>query len=106
MSARGLLTGGRWLKSAETAAVEDKYLGGPYAEVSVSDAAQVSAAVEAADEAFRTRPLTPDERAAILTKAAGLLAERRERAAREHAKQAMREMDDLVLQRRQSSNTK
>lgn len=78
MSTMGLLTGGTWFLGRETLDVAEKYRGGVYARVALSDENQVSEAVRAAHEAFESSRLTPFERSEILHKAADVIEGRRE----------------------------
>ena len=61
--------------------VVDKYSGEVFATVCVSSAAEVDAAVAAAAQAFRRRPLASYQRYQILTKAAGLIEEKADQLA-------------------------
>jgi succinate-semialdehyde dehydrogenase/glutarate-semialdehyde dehydrogenase len=74
--AHPLIVGGTRVKTRETAPVLDKYTGKVIAEVSVAAREHVDDAAAAAEETFIAGALPVHERAAILDRAAELIAER------------------------------
>jgi succinate-semialdehyde dehydrogenase/glutarate-semialdehyde dehydrogenase len=74
----GVMIDGAWVRGASIDTVLDKYSLERHAEVANADAAQVTAAVDAATRAARN-PLPGHERAAILRRAADVLRDRKAR---------------------------
>lgn len=68
-----LLIAGQWCDGATRRSALDKFRLEPCTTIHVASAAQVHAAVTAADAAFRASALTPHERGAILDRCAALL---------------------------------
>jgi succinate-semialdehyde dehydrogenase/glutarate-semialdehyde dehydrogenase len=71
-----LLIAGAWVDGVRTQPVLDKYRLTPCTQLHVPSHEQVSAAVAAAHDAYRSNPLGPHERGAILDRAAALLEQR------------------------------
>jgi succinate-semialdehyde dehydrogenase/glutarate-semialdehyde dehydrogenase len=74
-----LLIGGRWTDSSITQPVLDKFTLAPCGELALASREQVGEAVREANAAFRQSSLTPQERGAILDRAAAVLEEYEER---------------------------
>jgi succinate-semialdehyde dehydrogenase/glutarate-semialdehyde dehydrogenase len=68
-----LLIDGDWVDGSDRTVVLDKYRLTPCASLHVASQAQVRAAVAAAQRAFTTSTLTPNERGAVLERAAAVL---------------------------------
>jgi acyl-CoA reductase-like NAD-dependent aldehyde dehydrogenase len=83
-----LLVAGEWVQSGEWAEVKSPYDDSLVGRVAVGDVATVERAIEAAHEAFRTADFPQHERAAVLERAAELVAERVEDLARTIAEEA------------------
>src|SRR5215213_10007385 len=71
-----LLAAGEWVETGEWAEVKSPYDGSPVGRVAQGDAELVVKAIEAAHEAFETADFPQHERAAVLDRAAELVAER------------------------------
>ena len=71
-----LLVGGEWLETGEWDEVESPYDGTVVGRVAQGDAALVERAAKAAHEAFSAGDFPQHERAAVLDRAAGIVAER------------------------------
>ena len=71
-----LLVGGEWLETGDWDEVESPYDGTVVGRVAQGDAALVERAARAAHEAFSAGDFPQHERAAVLDRAAGLVAER------------------------------
>ncbi len=76
-----LLVGGEWLETGEWGEVESPYDGTVVGRVAQGDAALVERAAKAAHEAFSAGDFPQHERAAMLDRAAGIVAERVEELA-------------------------
>lgn len=77
----GLYLNGEWLQRHDTLAVYHKYSGEVVAEVSVATADDVAYAVETAEQAFRTNPMSANRRAEILLNASKLIREHKDEIA-------------------------
>jgi len=73
-----LLIGGSWVAGDTTEPLRDRFRDEVFGEMAVAGRGQVDAAVAGVHRAFDTISLSPPERAAILAKAAALIASRRE----------------------------
>jgi succinate-semialdehyde dehydrogenase/glutarate-semialdehyde dehydrogenase len=71
-----LLIGGAWVEGKSRGSVYDKYSGALISTIAEADRAQVAAAVAGAKAAFEEGAPPPHERAAVLTRAAGILRDR------------------------------
>jgi acyl-CoA reductase-like NAD-dependent aldehyde dehydrogenase len=76
-----LLAAGEWIETGEWDEVKSPYDGSPVGRVAQGDEALVKRAIEAAHEAFQTVDFPQHRRAAVLERAAELVAERRDELA-------------------------
>jgi acyl-CoA reductase-like NAD-dependent aldehyde dehydrogenase len=84
---RKIYVGGEWYETGETLDVTSPYDGSVVAQVAYGGADDARRAIDAAERAMAT-PLTAAERAAVLDRAAALLAERRDEIMRTLAQEA------------------
>lgn len=77
----GTLSNGRWLTGGPAFDVRDKYTGAILARMPEATKQEVADAVAGLSAAAESEPLTPAERASVLTRTAELLVERRDRFA-------------------------
>ena len=75
MERYGLYINGEWLETQEYLPVTDKYRGAAFAEVGLASKGQVGQAIKAAEAAWKSRPLSPQERFRILSRTSALLGE-------------------------------
>ncbi len=73
-----LLAAGEWIETGEWAEVKSPYDGSPVGRVALADEALVERAIEAAHAAFESADFPQHRRAAVLERAAELVAERRD----------------------------
>jgi len=79
LSRRAILVGGRWIETAETAAIRDPYSGETLADVCLAGEAEIEEATKSAVAAFAlSRHLPSHTRAAALQSVANVLASRHE----------------------------
>ncbi|HET7121074.1 MAG TPA: aldehyde dehydrogenase family protein [Solirubrobacterales bacterium] len=76
-----LLAAGEWIETGDWGEVKSPYDGSPVGRVAQGDEALVKRAIEAAHEAFQTIDFPQHQRAAVLERAAELVAERRDELA-------------------------
>lgn len=76
-----MMINGEWMETGRWIDVLDKYRLTPFASIAAADADLVNKAVEAADNAWREKPLTPFERYEIFMKGAQILKRREQEIA-------------------------
>lgn len=96
---------GEWASGATTRQICSPFDGSPIAEVPVFDADDVDRAVTVAHEALRRDPIPTHERAAILDRAAVLLAERQESIARDLAREAAKPLKQARVEVQRAVST-
>lgn len=75
MERYGIYINGKWVETRSYLPVTDKYRGEAFAEIGLASREQVSQAISAAQSAWKSRPLTPQERFRILSRTSALLGE-------------------------------
>lgn len=100
-----LLLAGEWTATGEWAEVPSPYDGRPVGRVAIGDAALVDRAVRAAHGAFRAGGFPQHERAAVLDRAAHLVAERVDDLARTIAAEAGKPLKTATVEARRCVST-
>ncbi|HXR60625.1 MAG TPA: aldehyde dehydrogenase family protein, partial [Solirubrobacterales bacterium] len=93
-----LLAAGEWLETGEWAEVKSPYDGSVVGRVAQADEALTERAIEAAHEAFEQTEFPQHERAAVLDRAAELVAERKEDLAATIAAEAGKPIKTATLE--------
>jgi len=93
-----LLAAGEWIETGDWAEVKSPYDGSPVGRVAQADEALVERAIEAANEAFEATDFPQHARAAVLERAAELVAERKEELAATIAAEAGKPIKTATLE--------
>jgi acyl-CoA reductase-like NAD-dependent aldehyde dehydrogenase len=105
MQKHGLFIGGKWVMTEEECAVKNKATGETVAMVSVAGEAEVKAAVDAAERAFKEVTMEPYQRYEILMKASRLLVRDQEKMAKALSMEVGKPIKDAMAEVKRAEQT-